>query len=183
KYLNGHSDIVGGAVIGSRKLIDKITHKLNHLGGSMDPHVCFLLHRGVKTLAVRMKQQNESTLKIAKFLEQHSKISKVNYPGLKSHPAHQRARELFSGFSGMLSFELAGGLEEAERFMKNTTLPIIAPSLGGVETLLTRPAITSHSGMTPEDRQRLGIKDSLIRMSVGIESTEEIIADFEQALK
>ncbi|MCH8019906.1 aminotransferase class I/II-fold pyridoxal phosphate-dependent enzyme [candidate division KSB1 bacterium] len=183
KYLNGHSDIVGGAVIGSRKLIEKITHKLNHLGGSMDPHVCFLLHRGIKTLAVRMKHQNESALKIAKFLEQHSKITTVNYPGLESNSGHQRARELFDGFSGMLSFELTGGLEEAERFMKNTTLPIIAPSLGGVETLLTRPAITSHAGMTPEDRQRLGIKDSLIRMSVGIESTEEIIADFEQALK
>ena len=182
KYLNGHSDIVGGAVIGSRELIEKITHKLNHLGGSMDPHVCFLLHRGIKTLAVRMKHQNESALKIARFLEQHSKITTVNYPGLENNSGHQRARELFDGFSGMLSFELAGGLEEAERFMKNTTLPIIAPSLGGVETLLTRPAITSHAGMTPEDRQRLGIKDSLIRMSVGIESTEEIIADFEQAL-
>ncbi|MCH7675282.1 aminotransferase class I/II-fold pyridoxal phosphate-dependent enzyme [candidate division KSB1 bacterium] len=183
KYLNGHSDIVGGAVIGSRELIEQITHKLNHLGGSMDPHVCFLLHRGVKTLAVRMKHQNESALKIARFLEQHSKITTVNYPGLENNSGHQRARELFDGFSGMLSFELAGGLEEAERFMKNTTLPIIAPSLGGVETLLTRPAITSHAGMTPEDRQRLGIKDNLIRMSVGIESTEDIIADFEQALK
>ena len=183
KYLNGHSDIVGGAVIGSQELIEQITHKLNHLGGSMDPHVCFLLHRGIKTLAVRMKHQNESALKIARFLEQHSKITTVNYPGLENNSGHQRARELFDGFSGMLSFELAGGLEEAERFMKNTTLPIIAPSLGGVETLLTRPAITSHAGMTPEDRQRLGIKDSLIRMSVGIESTEDIIADFEQALK
>jgi len=183
KYLNGHSDIVGGAVIGSRELIEKITHKLNHLGGSMDPHVCFLLHRGVKTLAVRMKHQNESALKIAQFLEEHPKITEVNYPGLESNSGHQRARELFDGFSGMLSFELAGDLEEAERFMKNTTLPIIAPSLGGVETLLTRPAITSHAGMTPEDRQRLGIKDNLIRMSVGIESTEDIIADFEHALK
>ncbi len=183
KYLNGHSDIVGGAVIGSQELIEQITHKLNHLGGSMDPHTCFLLHRGVKTLAVRMKHQNESAVKIAKFLEQHSKITIVNYPGLENNSGHQRARELFDGFSGMLSFELAGGLEEAERFMKNTTLPIIAPSLGGVETLLTRPAITSHAGMTPEDRQRLGIKDNLIRMSVGIESTEDIIADFEQALK
>ena len=129
-----------------------------------------------------MKHQNESTGKIAQFLEQHPKITEVNYPGLKSHPAHQRAQELFSGFSGMLSFELAGGLDEADQFMTNTTLPIIAPSLGGVETLLTRPAITSHAGMKPEDRQQLGIKDNLIRMSVGIESTEDIIEDFEQAL-
>ncbi len=182
KYLNGHSDIVGGAVIGSSKLIGRITHKLNHLGGSMDPHACFLLHRGVKTLAVRLKHQNESALKIAQFLEQHSKITKVNYPGLETNPAHKRALELFSGFSGMLSFELNGGLEDAEQFMKKTTLPIIAPSLGGVETLLTRPAITSHAGMTPEDRERLAIRDSLIRMSVGIESTEDIISDFEQAL-
>ncbi len=182
KYLNGHSDIVGGAVIGSCKLIEKITHKLNHLGGSMDPHTCFLLHRGIKTLAVRMKHQNESTGKIAQFLQLHSKITKVNYPGLESSSGHQRARELFDGFSGMLSFELSGGLEAAEQFMKNTTLPIIAPSLGGVETLLTIPAITSHAGMTPEDRQQLGIKDGLIRMSVGIEATEEIIDDFKQAL-
>lgn len=182
KYLNGHSDIVGGAVIGSRKLIEKITHKLNHLGGSMDPHTCFLLHRGIKTLAVRMKHQNESTGKIAQFLQLHSKITKVNYPGLESSSGHQRARELFDGFSGMLSFELSGGLEAAEQFMKNTTLPIIAPSLGGVETLLTIPAITSHAGMTREDRQQLGIKDGLIRMSVGIEAAEEIIDDFKQAL-
>lgn len=183
KYLNGHSDIVGGAVIGSVDLIEKIRHKLNHLGGSLDPHACFLLHRGMKTLAVRVKYQNESALKIAKFLEDHEAIEKVNYPGLESHAGHQRARELFDGFSGMLSFELKGGIEAAERFIQNTTVPIIAPSLGGIETLITRPATTSHSGLSPEDRNRLGISDSLIRVSVGIEAPEDLIEDFEQALK
>lgn len=182
KYLNGHSDIVAGAVIGRTDLIEKITHKLNHLGGSLDPHACFLLHRGIKTLAVRVKYQNESALEIAEFLNQHPAIAKVNYPGLESHPRYQRARELFDGFSGMLSFELKDGLETAERFIKNTTLPVIAPSLGGIETLITRPATTSHSGMSPEDRQRLGISDALIRVSVGIEATDEIIEDFDQAL-
>jgi cystathionine beta-lyase/cystathionine gamma-synthase len=183
KYLNGHSDLVAGAVIGRADLIQKITHKLNHLGGSLDPHACFLLHRGMKTLAVRMRHQNESTLKIARFLEQHPAIAKVNHPGLESHPRHQRAKELFDGFSGMLSFEMKGGLEAAQRFMDNTTLPVIAPSLGGIETLLTRPATTSHLGMSPEDRRKIGITDGLIRMSVGIEATEDIIEDFEQAFK
>lgn len=182
KYLNGHSDIVAGAVIGSASLVEKITHKLNHLGGSLDPHACFLLHRGVKTMALRVKQQNESALKIARFLEGHPAVAKVNYPGLESHPGHERAVELFDGFSGMLSFELTGGLDTAERFIQSTTLPVIAPSLGGVETLITRPAITSHAGMSREDRVRLGITDSLIRVSVGIEATDEIIEDFDRAL-
>ena len=183
KYLNGHSDIVAGAVIGHDDLIEKITHKLNHLGGCLDPHACFLLHRGIKTLAVRMKYQSESALKIAKFLEDHQMTKKVNYPGLESHPQHQRASELFDGFSGMLSFELKGDFDDADRFIQNTTLPVSAPSLGGVETLITRPATTSHSGMSIEDRQTLGISDSLIRVSVGLEATEDIIDDFEQALK
>jgi len=182
KYLNGHSDIGAGAVIGSADLIEKIRHKLNHLGGSLDPHACFLLHRGMKTLAVRVKYQNESALKVARFLEDHQAVEKVNYPGLESHPRHQRARDLFDGFSGMLSFELKNGVEAAEHFIQNTTLPINAPSLGGIETLITRPATTSHSGLSPKDRQRLGISDSLIRLSVGIEATEDLIEDFEQAL-
>lgn len=182
KYLNGHSDIVAGAVIGRADLLEKITHKLDHLGGSLDPHACFLLHRGMKTLAVRMRYQNDSALKIAQFLERHPNVSRVNYPGLESHPRYQRSCELFDGFSGMLSFEIKGGLKAAEMFMARASLPIQAPSLGGVETLLTRPATTSHSGMSPEDRQQLGITDSLIRLSVGIEATEEIIEDFTTAL-
>jgi cystathionine beta-lyase/cystathionine gamma-synthase len=183
KYLNGHSDIVAGAVIGRTDLIEQITNKLNHLGGSLDPHACFLLHRGMKTLAVRMKYHNESALKIAQFFENHPSVNKVNYPGLESHPAHQRAKELFDGFSGMLSFELKGGVDAAEHFMQKITLPIVAPSLGGVETLITRPVTTSHSSVSPEDLKKLGISDSLIRLSVGIEATEDLIADFEQALK
>jgi len=183
KYLNGHSDIVAGAVIGRADLIERIRKRLNHLGGSLDPHACFLLHRGMKTLAVRVKYQNESALQVARFLESHPTIEKVNYPGLESHPRNRRARELFDGFSGMLSFELKGGVEAAERFIQNTTLPVIAPSLGGVETLITRPATTSHVGLSPEDRRRLGISDGLIRVSVGIEATEDLIEDFEQALK
>jgi cystathionine beta-lyase/cystathionine gamma-synthase len=182
KYLNGHSDIVGGACIGRADLIEKITHRLNHLGGSMDPHAAFLLNRGMKTLALRVKFQNESALKLANFLESHSAVTKVNYPGLKSYPRHSRARELFDGFSGMLSFEVKGGVEAAERFIRGTTLPVVAPSLGGVETLITRPSTTSHSGMSREERQRLGISDSLIRVSVGIEATDDIIEDFDQAL-
>lgn len=183
KYLNGHSDIVAGVVLGRAALVTKITHKLNHLGGSLDPHAAFLLHRGLKTLAVRVRYQNDSTLKIAQFLEQHPAVAQVNYPGLASHPRHERARELFDGFSGMLSFEVRGGVEVAERFMHKTTLPIIAPSLGGIETLMTRPATTSHAGMSAEDRRHLGITDGLIRLSVGIEATEDLIEDFDQALK
>ena len=183
KYLNGHSDIVAGCVIGSTELIKKITHQLNHLGGTLDPHACFLLHRGVKTLALRMTRHNESTLKIAQFLESHPAVEQVNYPGLESNPHHVRAKELFDGFSGMLSFELRGGLETANRFMKKLTLPVIAPSLGGVETLVTLPATTSHSGMSPVERQKSGISDSLVRMSVGIEHVDDLIADLEQALE
>lgn len=182
KYLNGHSDIVAGAVIGRASLLQEITLKLNHFGGALDPHACFLLHRGIKTLAVRMKHQNESALEIARFLDNHNAVEKVNYPGLENHPDHLRAKELFDGFSGMLSFELKGGVEAAERFMNRTALPVIAPSLGGIETLLTRPATTSHSGMLPEERRRLGISDRLIRMSIGIEAAEDLIADVEQAL-
>jgi len=183
KYLNGHSDIVAGAVIGGSELVEKITHRLNHLGGSLDPHAAFLLHRGVKTLAVRVKCQNESALQIARFLEKHPGISKVNYPGLESHPDHGRARSLFDGFGGMMSFELRGGVEAAELFMRKARLPIVAPSLGGVETLMTRPSRTSHSGMLVDERRRLGISDELIRFSVGIEAANDIITDLDQALK
>ena len=183
KYLNGHSDIVAGAVIGQRELITRTKHRLDHLGGSLDPHAAFLLHRGMKTLAVRMKQHNESALQIARFLEGHAAIERVFYPGLESHPRHARARELFNGFSGMISFELKGDVETAQRFIDRVTLPINAPSLGGVETLMSRPSKTSHAGMSPADRQKLGISDKLIRLSVGIEATEDLIQDLAQALQ
>ena len=183
KYLNGHSDIVAGAVIGAAELITKITHKLNHLGGTLDPHACFLLHRGIKTLAVRVRQQNASAMEIARFLESRSEVQTVHYPGLASHPQHNRARELFDGFGGMLSFELKGGVELAERFIRNTTIPICAPSLGGVESLITRPVTTSHACLSPEECKQVGISESLIRLSVGLEATTDILSDFDQALR
>jgi cystathionine beta-lyase/cystathionine gamma-synthase len=182
KYLNGHSDIVAGAIIGRAHLIEKIKLKLDHLGGSLDPHAAFLLHRGLKTLSVRVKFQNESALKIAQFLESHERVARVNYPGLETSESHRRARELFDGFGGMLSFELKGGQAAAESLMQKMTIPIIAPSLGGVETLITLPAITSHAGLSAQDRQSLGITDGLIRLSTGIEATEELMEDFAQAL-
>jgi len=182
KYLNGHTDIVAGAVIGRAELVERVTHTLNHLGGSLDPHACFLLHRGMKTLAVRVRHQNESALKIARWLEQHRAVARVNYPGLESHSNHIRACELFDGFGGVLSFELDDGLEAARHFMDRVTIPISAPSLGGVESLITRPATTSHSGMSPAERARTGIGDGLVRLSVGLESSEDLLEDFETAL-
>ena len=182
KYLNGHSDIVAGAIIGRAQLVEKVAHKLNHLGGVLDPHACFLLHRGMKTLAVRVRYQNESALKIARFLEGHPSVRQVNYPGLESSPDHLRACELLDGFGGMLSFELEGGVVAADSFIDRVTLPISAPSLGGVESLITRPATTSHSGMTSEERSRAGIGEGLIRLSVGLEATEDLIEDFTRVL-
>ena len=183
KYLNGHSDIVGGAVVGRRDVVERIKRRLDRFGGSLDPHAAFLMHRGMKTLALRMNQHNTSTLAIARFLESHPAVASVHYAGLQNHPSHARASELFSGFGGVLSFELNGGVEEADRFMNRTTIPIVAPSLGGVESLLTRPATTSHASMAPEERRRLGISDRLIRLSVGIEATDELIEDFGRALE
>ena len=183
KFLNGHSDVVAGAIIGRADLIEQITHRMNHLGGSLDPHAAYLLHRGLKTLALRVRHQNQSALTIAKFLDSHAQVTKVNYAGLESHPRHQRARELFEGFGGVLSFELTGSTQRAERFLHSTRIPIIAPSLGGVETLLTRPVTTSHAGMSAADRKRLGITETLIRMSVGIEATDELLEDLAQALQ
>jgi cystathionine beta-lyase/cystathionine gamma-synthase len=182
KYLNGHSDLVAGACIGKADLITRIKHKLDHLGGSLDPHAAFLLNRGMKTLVLRVRHQNESALNIARFLEKSPSVERVNYPGLESHPQHRFAKELFDGFGGMLSFELRGGNQAAERFLNQVKLPILAPSLGGVETLMTRPATTSHAGLDPNERRRLGITDSLIRMSVGIEATADIVDDLKQAL-
>ena len=182
KYLNGHSDIVAGVVIGRADLVEKVSKKLKLFGGTLDPHACFLLHRGLKTLALRVRHQNESASRIAPFLDAHPLVDTVNYPGLATHAQHALARRLFDGFGGMLSLEVQGGQEGAERFMQKLTVPILAPSLGGVESLATRPAATSHVDLTPEERQRLGVTDSLIRVSVGIEATDDLIADFEQAL-
>lgn len=183
KYMNGHSDVAAGAVIGRTSLVEQVTHKLNHLGGTLDPHACFLLHRGMKTLALRLEQQNGSARAIAAFLEAHPAVSRVNHPGLKNHPGHAVASRLFDGYGGMLSFELRNGVEAAERFFEKARIPVVAPSLGGLETLLTRPATTSHAGLTPEERQAMGISDGLVRVSVGIEHTDDLIEDFDQALQ
>ncbi|OLB12863.1 MAG: cystathionine beta-lyase [Gammaproteobacteria bacterium 13_2_20CM_66_19] len=183
KYLNGHADIVAGVVSGGAELIERIRHKANHLGGSLDPHAAFLLSRGLKTLALRVRYQNESTLRIARFLEGHRAVECVHYAGLESHPRHARARSLFAGFGGVLSFELKGPASRADEFAARVRLPIVAPSLGGVHTLLTRPATTSHAGLAPEERARLGIGDGLLRLSVGIESTEDLLEDLERALR
>jgi len=183
KYLNGHADIVAGVVSGGAELIERIRHKANHLGGSLDPHAAFLLSRGLKTLALRVRYQNESTLRIARFLEGHRAVECVHYAGLESHPRHARARSLFAGFGGVLSFELKGPASRADEFAARVRLPIVAPSLGGVHTLLTRPATTSHAGLAPEERARLGISDGLLRLSVGIESTEDLLEDLERALR
>jgi cystathionine beta-lyase/cystathionine gamma-synthase len=183
KYLNGHTDLIAGAVIGRRDLVDRIRLKLNHLGGSLDPHACFLLHRGLKTLALRVRRQNENALQIARFLETHPKVSRTIYPGLESHPQHRRAKELFGGFGGMVSIEVKGGGDAAARFVDRVRLAIKAPSLGGVETLLSRPAAMSHAGLTAEERAASGVTDSLVRISIGIEDPRDLIADFDAALQ
>ncbi len=182
KYLNGHSDVAAGAVVGNEELTAEVKRRLGHLGGTLDPHACFLLHRGLKTLVLRLNHQNSSALKVARFVEAHEAVAWVNYPGLESHPQHERAMSLFSGFGGMLSFELREGLEASNAFIRKLELPLIAPSLGRVETLVTLPATTSHLGLAPQERMRLGISDGLIRVSIGIEAADDIIADFRQAL-
>jgi cystathionine beta-lyase/cystathionine gamma-synthase len=182
KYLNGHSDIVAGAVIGKRDQVTAIKHKLDHLGGTLDPHACFLLHRGLKTLALRVRHQNESAQKVATFLEEHPSVARVYYPGLQSHSRHARAREWFGGAGGLLSFEPKAGVAAAERFLARAELPACAPSLGGPETLMTRPCTTSHAGLSAEERRKQGISDALIRISIGFEATEDLIEDFAKAL-
>jgi cystathionine beta-lyase/cystathionine gamma-synthase len=183
KYLNGHADIVAGAIAGSAALIERIRHKLNLLGGALDAHAAFLLKRGLKTLALRVRFQNDSTLTLARFLAAEARVTRVNYPGLASHPQHGRARELFAGCGGVLSFELAGGAAAADEFAGRLCIPALAPSLGGVQSLLTRPATTSHAGLSPEERAGLGITEGLLRLSVGIEATEDLLEDLRQALQ
>jgi cystathionine beta-lyase/cystathionine gamma-synthase len=183
KYLNGHSDLVAGAVIGRAEPIAEIKHKLDHLGGSLDPHACSLLHRGLKTLALRVHRQNDSALRLASFLETHAAVRRVYYPGLPSHPRHARARDWFAGSGGLLSFELKGGIDAASRFFAHAELPVTAPSFGGTETLMTRPATTSHAGIPAEERERQGISDELIRVSVGLEEVQDLIDDFDRALR
>jgi cystathionine beta-lyase/cystathionine gamma-synthase len=182
KYLGGHSDLVAGAVLGSAELIDRVRRTLNHYGGSLDPHAGFLLARGIKTLALRVRAQNGNAMALASFLADHPEVAAVGYPGLASHPDHAHAATLLSGFGGMLSLRLRGGAAAAETLLGAVRLAYPAVSLGGVETLITQPAITTHAGMAVEDRERLGITEDLIRVSCGIEGQQDLIADFSQAL-
>lgn len=182
KYLNGHSDLVAGAVMGSAELVDQVRRTLNLYGATLDPHAGFLLARGIKTLALRVRAHNHNAEALARFLSGHPKVAAVNYPGLPDHPDHAHAGQLLRGFGGMLSFRPVGGVAAADTVLNAVRLPASAPSLGGVETLITRPAITSHAGMSPADRQRAGIDDDLVRVSVGVEDVEDLIEDFAQAL-
>ncbi len=183
KYLNGHTDLIAGAIVSSTEMIATIRHKMNHLGGSLDPHACFLLSRGIKTLALRVRQQNASAIQLARALDASPKVSWVYYPGLDCHRDHRRARKLLSGFGGMLSFELDGDLEETERVISRLRLATQAPSLGGLETLVSRPAVTSHAGLSAEELKTAGIRDTLVRVSVGIEGIDDLIEDFLNALE
>jgi cystathionine beta-lyase/cystathionine gamma-synthase len=183
KYLGGHSDLVAGAVMGGTDVIERVRKTLNLFGGSLDPHAGFLLARGIKTLALRVQAQNANALALARFLAEHPAVAAVNYPGLTSHPDHAHAAKLLSGFGGMLSLRLHGGEQAAQALLDAVTLAYVAPSLGGVETLITRPAATSHAGMSRADRDRLGITADLIRISSGIEGTQDLVGDFAQALE
>jgi cystathionine beta-lyase/cystathionine gamma-synthase len=182
KYLNGHSDIVAGGILGSAYLIEKISHTLLHFGGTLDPHTCYLLERGLKTFPLRMKYQNESALRIADFLQGHPKVRVVHFPGLECHPDHHLAKKLFSGYSGFMSFELNADLYQTKVFIRNLTIPIESVSLGGPETLIIQPAATTHSLVDPETRRKMGITDTLIRLSVGLEDTDDLIRDISTAL-
>jgi cystathionine gamma-synthase/cystathionine gamma-lyase/cystathionine beta-lyase len=182
KYLNGHSDLVAGCVMGRKDLVDRVRKTLNHYGGSLDPHAGFLLARGVKTLALRVKAQNENAMALARALETHPRVAAVSYPGLPSHPDNAHARRLLRGFGGMLSFRPEGGPAAVARLFDRVTIPYVAPSLGGIETLVTRPAATSHAGMSAEARAAIGITDDLVRVSVGIEHKDDLVEDFTRAL-
>ena len=183
KYLNGHSDSVGGVVVTNQPVdSEKIGFLQNAVGAILSPFDSFLVTRGIKTLAVRMRQHDENGRRVAAFLAEHPRISAVHYPGLAGHPQHQRARRLFAGFGGMIAFE-TGSLAAARVVLDNVKLCALAESLGGVETLISHPASMTHASVPEMERRRLGITDGLVRISVGIEDVEDIIADLDQALQ
>ena len=182
KYFGGHSDLICGVVAGRRDLIKKIHETRTTLGGIIDPHAAWLLLRGIKTLAVRVQRQNESALRVAQFLAQHPKVQRVNYPFLEDHPQRALAMEQMRGGGGMLSFEVDGTGEDARRVTEALHLFTLAPSLGGVDSLVSIPLLTSHAMIPAEQRQKMGISAQLIRLSVGIENADDLIADLEQAL-
>jgi len=183
KYLAGHNDILAGSVLGSEKLISQIRDLHKAMGGVIDPHCCYLLLRGLKTFPLRMAAQNNTAMTVAQYLEKHPAVKRVYYPGLPSHPHHDIAKKQMSGFGGVITFDIKGRLAQAKRFLDSLKLCFIAPSLGGVETLITHPALVSYYSHTKKERLALGITDSLIRLAVGIENPDDIIADLDQALK
>jgi len=183
KYLAGHNDILAGAVLGRTELVDKIRNLHKSMGGLIDPHCCYLLLRGLKTFPLRVKKQNETALQVAEFLEGHPQIKKVYYPFLKSHPHYEVAKQQMSGGGGVVSFDIKGTIKDAKRFMDRLELCYIGPSLGGVETLITHPALVSYYDYSRKARYKLGITDTLFRLAVGIEDVEDIIDDLKRGLK
>jgi cystathionine gamma-synthase len=182
KYLSGHHDLLAGVIVGQADRIRALRDARGVLGGVVDPQNAYLLERGIKTLAVRVAQQNRTALAVARYLESHPRIERVWYPGLESHPDHAVAAAQMRGFGGVVSFEVVGDLETTGRFIDRLRIPYIAPSLGGVESLIEQPALMSYYEKTTEERLALGIKDNLVRFAVGIEDTDDILDDLEQAL-
>lgn len=182
KYFAGHHDIICGIVTGREELIEKIHSTRTTLGGAMDPHAAFLLLRGIKTLAVRVQRQNENALRVAQFLARHPKVRSVHYPFLEGHPQRVLAMGQMSGGGGMLSFEVDGTGEDARKLSEALNLFTLAPSLGGVDSLVCIPVLTSHAMIPAQHREKMGVTDQLIRLSVGIENADDLIADLEQAL-
>lgn len=180
KFINGHSDVVGGAMMfNSDEIKDKIFFLQNAIGPSQSPFDSWLVLRGVKTLALRMKAHQANAMKIAQFLEKHPKVEKVIYPGLESHPQHEIAKKQMKGFGGMITFFLKGGINESRKFLESVHLFALAESLGGVESLIEHPAIMTHASIPADVRQKLGIHDNLIRLSVGVEDIDDLIKDLE----
>ena len=182
KYLGGHNDILAGAVLGKRELIDRIRNLHKSMGGTIDPHCCYLLLRGLKTFPLRVRQQNESGLRVAEFLEKHPRVKRVYYPFLKSHPHYEIAKAQMAGGGGVVSFDIKGTLATAKRFLDALELCYIGPSLGGAETLITHPALVSYYNYTRKERYALGITDTLFRLAVGLEDTDDLIRDLDRAL-
>ena len=182
KYLNGHSDVIAGVVAGSPSFVDEVNRLMRLWGQAIDPHAAWLIDRGMRTLAVRMERHNVNGMAVAQWAEQEKRIAKVHYPGLPSHPDHGYAKKVLSGFGGMVGLEIKGGAQAAERMLKRLKMIAHAPSLAGVETLVSEPRLTSHKGIGPEGRAKMGIPDGFLRLSCGIEDAGDIIADLEQAL-
>jgi len=183
KYLNGHHDVLSGAVLGTASYVEEVRQKMIVWGQAPDPFACWLLERGLKTLDVRVRRQNENAMRLAQWCAERAEFSRVHYPGLPTHPDHEVARETLDGFGGMMAVELAGGGPAAERFIGRLRVITHAPSLGGVDTLVSEPRFTSHAAMTPDERAAAGIPDGFVRVSVGIEDVDDLIADMAQALK